>query len=222
MSVYAPSASYFGEFTTSSATGAATDADSLPTVTANRNGTDDGTFALTATRIDTGRYKVTGTVPSGYASGDRVNLSVAATIGGIAAKTVIDTIQVGVGVATDANGKVLLQATQTGVTIPTVSTLTGNTPQTGDAFVRLGATPPTAAAIVAAFMAYVISLTPTANTAEEALAAAHSLIDKNVYAPPSGGGAGTGSRTHYMHDQTTVLKTQVVTVDSNDNATSAI
>lgn len=78
------------------------------------------------------------------------------------------------------------------------------------------------AAIVAALMAHVISLTPTVNTIEEALAAAHSLIDKNVYAPPSGGGAGTGSRTHYMHDQTTVLKTQVVTVDSNDNATSAV
>lgn len=42
-------------------------------------------------------------------------------------------------------GKVLLQATQTGVTIPTVTTVntlttyTGNTPQTGDAYARLGA-----------------------------------------------------------------------------------
>jgi hypothetical protein len=45
----------------------------------------------------------------------------------------------------DASGRVLLQPTQTGVTIPTVTTVgtlttyTGNTPQTGDAFARIGA-----------------------------------------------------------------------------------
>jgi hypothetical protein len=39
----------------------------------------------------------------------------------------------------DAAGKVLLQATQAGVTIPTVTTLTGHTAQTGDAYARLGA-----------------------------------------------------------------------------------
>ena len=45
----------------------------------------------------------------------------------------------------DSSGRGLLQPTQTGVTIPTVTTVgtlttyTGNTPQTGDAFARLGA-----------------------------------------------------------------------------------
>lgn len=45
-----------------------------------------------------------------------------------------------------SSGAVLLQATQTGVTIPTVTTVanlttyTGNTPQTGDSFARIGAT----------------------------------------------------------------------------------
>ena len=39
-----------------------------------------------------------------------------------------------------SDNKVLLSAnTQTGVTIPTVTTLTGHTPQTGDSFARLGA-----------------------------------------------------------------------------------
>jgi hypothetical protein len=39
----------------------------------------------------------------------------------------------------DSSGRVLLQPTQTGVTIPTVSVLTGHTPQTGDNFARIGA-----------------------------------------------------------------------------------
>ncbi len=34
----------------------------------------------------------------------------------------------------DSSGRVLLQPTQTGVTIPTVTTVTGHTPQTGDAY----------------------------------------------------------------------------------------
>jgi hypothetical protein len=47
--------------------------------------------------------------------------------------------------ATDTSGRVLLQPTQTGVTIPTVTTVgtlttyTGNTVQTGDSFGRIGA-----------------------------------------------------------------------------------
>jgi hypothetical protein len=87
----APSGAYYGEFTTSSpTTGAATDADSTPTATATKNGTDDGSFSLTVTKIDTGRYKVTGTVPSGYASGDQVQISVAATVGSVAGKGVVD------------------------------------------------------------------------------------------------------------------------------------
>lgn len=77
------------EFITSSATGAATDADSLPTATLARNGTDDGTVTLTVAKIDTGRYKVTGTIPAGYAAGDKVAVAIAATIGGVAGKAVI-------------------------------------------------------------------------------------------------------------------------------------
>lgn len=40
----------------------------------------------------------------------------------------------------DASGRTVLQAiSHTGATVPTVTTLTGHTPQTGDAFARLGA-----------------------------------------------------------------------------------
>lgn len=50
----------------------------------------------------------------------------------------------GTAAISNSSGKVLLQATQTGVTIPTVTnvgtltTYTGNTPQTGDSYARLG------------------------------------------------------------------------------------
>ena len=63
-----------------------------------------------------------------------------------------------------AAGKVLLQATQSGVTIPTVTTVgtlttyTGNTPQTGDSFARLGAP---AGASISADIAAVKSETDT-------------------------------------------------------------
>ncbi len=85
-----PGGSYYGEFVTTSATGAAVNADSLPTATANHNGADDSGFVLTVTNIDTGRYKVTGTIPSTYIFGDYVWISVNATIATIAAKSIID------------------------------------------------------------------------------------------------------------------------------------
>jgi hypothetical protein len=83
--------SYYVEFITSNpSTGAAVNADSTPVATANKNGTDDATFTLTVTNIDTGRYKAVGTIPTSYNPGDMVNVTVAATVGGIAAKAVID------------------------------------------------------------------------------------------------------------------------------------
>jgi hypothetical protein len=92
---YKPSQAYCKEFTTSRpATGAVYDATGTPTATANRNGTDDGAFSLTVTAIDTGRYKITGTIPSGYVDGDIVNVSVAATVDGVSAKGIVDTFLV--------------------------------------------------------------------------------------------------------------------------------
>jgi len=95
MSYFVAGASYYSEFTTAHpTTQAATDADSLPTATATKNGADDATFTLTATKIDTGRYKITGTIPAGYSVGDQVQVSVAATVNAIAGKAVVDSFQI--------------------------------------------------------------------------------------------------------------------------------
>ena len=199
---YKPGDSYYKEFTTSDPTsGAARNADSTPVATANHNGIDDSTFVLTVTNIDTGRYKITGTVPAGYAAGDVVNTSIAATVNSVAGKIAIDTFMVDTKrvsnlndiasssivsggaiatssgavsnvttvtnsvtsnvtqwagstvsgtppttsaiasatasailatpanlLATDSSGRVILQPTQTGVTIPTVTTVTNTVP----------------------------------------------------------------------------------------------
>lgn len=88
---YKPGDPYVTLFTTSNpTTGAAQNADSLPVATANRNGNDDGAFTLTVANLDTGRYRVTGTIPGGYVSGDTIHVTVAATVAGVAAKASID------------------------------------------------------------------------------------------------------------------------------------
>lgn len=93
--MFKPGGQFACEFVTSNhSTGAAVDADSLPAATANRNGVDDGAFTLTVAKIDTGRYKVTGTIPSGYAAGDVLNISFAATISSVATKQVVGPITI--------------------------------------------------------------------------------------------------------------------------------
>lgn len=84
---YKPGDTYYNEFTVQTpSTGAAVNADSLPVATANHNGTDDATFTLTVTNLDTGRYKISGTIPTGYAAGDTVTPTIAATVGGVTGK----------------------------------------------------------------------------------------------------------------------------------------
>jgi len=91
--IYKPSTPYYAEFTTTHpTTGAAQNADTLPVATATKNGVDDGTFALTVTNMDAGRYKLTGTVPAGYVAGDRVQITVAATVNSVAGKAVVGNI----------------------------------------------------------------------------------------------------------------------------------
>ena len=88
--IYKPNTPYYAEFITSSPnTGGVKNADSLPTAVATKNGTDDGSFSLTVANIDTGRYKVTGTIPAGYSAGDSVQISVSATVDGVADKLVV-------------------------------------------------------------------------------------------------------------------------------------
>ena len=84
------------DFTTQApTTGAATDADSLPTGKLVINGTDD-VAAVTVTNKETGVYKAVVTLPT-VADGDELQLRINATVGGIAGKAVIWT---GDGVAT--------------------------------------------------------------------------------------------------------------------------
>jgi hypothetical protein len=89
---FKPSDPYSKEFVTSSpTTGAATNADATPVATADLDGSGTGAMALTVTNLDTGRYKVTGTIPAGRVRGDVLNVSVVATVGGVAGKAIVDT-----------------------------------------------------------------------------------------------------------------------------------
>ena len=83
MPVAAGSAYYVEFITCSSITGAAVNADSLPTAVATRNGVDDASFSLAVANMDAGRYKVSGTVPSGLRRATAVQVGVAATVASI-------------------------------------------------------------------------------------------------------------------------------------------
>ena len=130
--MFRPGDSFYGEFTTANpSTGAAANADSLPVATANHNGSDDASFVLTVANIDTGRYKITGTVPGGYAKGDVVNITVAATCSGVAGKARVDGFTIDskrVGDLNDSpyNGGAVVSVTAP-VTVGTNSDKTGYT-----------------------------------------------------------------------------------------------
>src|SRR5512142_3051102 len=64
-------------------TGALTDADTTPTGTFSRNGTDDGTVTVTVSKVATGRYKASFAIPAGASAGDSVNLWIAATVNSV-------------------------------------------------------------------------------------------------------------------------------------------
>lgn len=92
---YLPGTTYYGEFTTSHPlSGGATDADSPPTALASRDGVDDPSFVLTVSHLDTGRYAVSGVIPSTYLAGDQVSIVAGATVGGILGTEVIDTLEI--------------------------------------------------------------------------------------------------------------------------------
>lgn len=88
---YKPGDTYIGEFTTQRAdSGAATDADALPSALLAHNGSDDASVTLTVAAVDTGRYKLSGTIPGSYTAGDKVQIVASATVNGVAGKAVID------------------------------------------------------------------------------------------------------------------------------------
>lgn len=92
---YNPGSPYYGAFTTQRLdTGFATSADSLPIAVANRNGIDDPSFVLTVALLDTGRYKITGTIPISYSVGDTVNVYVTASVNSVQGKAVVDSFTI--------------------------------------------------------------------------------------------------------------------------------
>lgn len=97
-----PSQAITCEFVTSRFdTGAATNADSTPTGTFVREGTDDGTVSVTVTNIDAGRYKAAFTIPSGALAGNTVELSVAATVNSVAGKGIVWREQIDTKIVSD-------------------------------------------------------------------------------------------------------------------------
>lgn len=80
----APGETYRGQFAVHRIdTGAASDADSLPTAAAYKNGTLDGAYTITVTNITTGLYKVSGAVPSGYVVGDTIEVAVSYAVNAV-------------------------------------------------------------------------------------------------------------------------------------------
>jgi hypothetical protein len=84
---------------TQDGSGAAANADSLPSALVVRNGTDDATPVVTVTNPATGEYALSLTVPVGYVAGDAVQVKITATVGGIVSKfttqpEILDTIRV--------------------------------------------------------------------------------------------------------------------------------
>lgn len=74
--------------TTNPATGALANADSLPTGTLIRNGSDTAESVVVANKA-TGRYTATATIPASYAAGDIVEIYVAATVATVAGGAVV-------------------------------------------------------------------------------------------------------------------------------------
>lgn len=84
--IYIASETAYVPFVVNSATGAATNADALPTAVLVRNGAVDGAVTVTITNLSAGAYLASFAVPSGYSAGDELVVLVSATIATIAAK----------------------------------------------------------------------------------------------------------------------------------------
>jgi hypothetical protein len=80
---YAPGASYYDMFTVADpATGILRDADSLPGVVVTRNRVQSVEMTVTVTRLDLGRYRLSGIVPATWNAGDRIRIRPVLRVGG--------------------------------------------------------------------------------------------------------------------------------------------
>ena len=84
-----PSAAFTFQGFTNDSTGTLATPGTPPTAVLTRNGTDDGAVTCTVTSISVGRYKVGGSIPSGYVAGDVCQVVFNATVGGISGSDVI-------------------------------------------------------------------------------------------------------------------------------------
>lgn len=132
--MYAPGDIFYKQFVVNNISGVATNADTVPWGRLNRNGLDDfSTAALVyVSSIDTGRYNVSGVVPSTYVKGNSINLTVSGVIGGLTTKSVFDLgmvspVQHGLDAFNIENGVTLSQLfAVAGAAIAGSSTVNGN------------------------------------------------------------------------------------------------
>lgn len=91
-----PGGSYFEFFTTRDETGAAVNADSLPTVSVYIDGILSAPAAalLTVTNMATGLYKVTGTLSAPFSLSNQVAIVVSATVVGVVYTALLESIKV--------------------------------------------------------------------------------------------------------------------------------
>jgi hypothetical protein len=110
---------YVDFITSSPTTGAATDADSLPTCDVFEDSTDTAILTPTVTKRTgkTGNYRVpiVCTAANGFEATKSYNIVVAATCGGVAAKAVVQTFQMRTNGPDDLAASILTRATQANV-----------------------------------------------------------------------------------------------------------
>lgn len=116
---------YFHFGTASATTGAATNADSTPTVTVAEDGVDMG-YAPTVTNVTTGLYIVTiaATAGNGFEAGKRYSVYAAATVGGVVGRDGIAEFEV---LAVDLNTGVASVTGAVGSVTGAVGSVTGLT-----------------------------------------------------------------------------------------------
>lgn len=86
--MYRPGDTLNAQFVVTSATGAAANADALPTAILTRNGVDTAEV-VTVTSVGVGRYVASALLPASYVQADSVGVVVSAVVGGIASKAVV-------------------------------------------------------------------------------------------------------------------------------------
>ncbi len=181
------------QFTTQDATGEATNADSTPTGTVVKNGTDDATPTVTVTNPSTGVYKASVTVPVGYAAGDVFQVRIAATVDIVNAKACTVPVVIDTSRTSEVAASVALVLADTGTDGVVISTVTAN--QLADALIARN----------------IAGGSSTGRTVKTALAALRNKVT-----------IGAGTLTVYDTDDASILWTGVLTSDAAAEPITAV